>query len=162
VVGWQRALRLEPLASDVRDRLAGTPSFRDGLLGDVPAVPLGTLSALGLLLWIVGWTLLGLADRRPGLARLAPRLLTGAAVTGLVALVAYERIAGRDQVVVVESDRLRDAPAVGAEPDAIVMTGETARVRASQGVWQRVRFSDGREGWIEGRALQSLEIPAAR
>jgi hypothetical protein len=162
VVGWQRALRLEPLASDVRVRLAGTPSFRDGLLGDIPPVPMGALSAIGLLLWIVGWTALALEPRLPGLARSAPRLLGVAAVTGLIILWANERIVGKGQVVVVESDRLREAPAVSAEGGAIVMTGETALVRASQGVWRRVRFSDAREGWIEGRALESLEIPAAR
>lgn len=162
VVGWQRALRLEPLASDVRQRLAATPSFRAGLLGDIPAVPLSAVSAFGLLLWIVGWLAVASASRRPRLARLAPRLLSGAAATALLGLVAHERIAGRDQVVVVESDRLREAPAVGAETGAIVMAGETARIRAAEGVWQRVRFSDGREGWLERRALESLKVPAAR
>ncbi len=162
VVGWQRALRLEPVASDVRQRLAATPSFRDGLLGDIPAVPLSGLSAFGLLLWIVGWLALASASRQPWLARQAPRLLVGAAATALIVLVAHERIAGRNQVVVAESDRLREAPAVGAETGALVMAGETAEVRASEGVWQRVRFSDGREGWLERRGLESLAIPAGR
>lgn len=162
VIGWQRALRLEPLAFDVRQRLAATPSFRDGLLGDIPPVPLGALSISGLLLWVVGWTLIALERRRPGSSRVGSKLLGAAAVVALLVLVGAERLSGRRQVVVLGTDRLRDAPAVGAETGAAVVAGETAQLVATQGVWQRVRFGDGRVGWMERRVLESLELPAAR
>jgi SH3-like domain-containing protein len=42
------------------------------------------------------------------------------------------------------------------------VAGETAQLVATQGVWQRIRFSDGREGWMERRRLESLELPAVR
>ena len=41
------------------------------------------------------------------------------------------------------------------------MAGETAREVASQGVWSRVRFSDGRTGWIETGRLSSLDVERA-
>jgi hypothetical protein len=34
-------------------------------------------------------------------------------------------------------------------------------VRATQGAWSRVAFADDREGWIDARRLESLEVPAA-
>ena len=162
VIGWQRALRLEPLASDVRERLASTPSFNDGLLGDIPPVPLGVLATLGALLWIVGWARLWLDMRRRAGSRWAPRLLGTAVTVALLALVVSERLSGRRQLAVLGTDRLRDAPAVGAETGAGVVAGETAQLVATQGVWQRIRFSDGREGWMERRRLESLELPAVR
>jgi hypothetical protein len=83
-------------------------------------------------------------------------------VTATGTLWLAERLRGERQVVVVAPERLRDAPAVSARPGANVMAAETGTLLASQGVWSRVRFSDQREGWIDGRRLQSLEVPPAR
>lgn len=162
VVGWQRALRLEPLATDVRERLAATPSFRDGLLGDIPPVPPGALVALGALLWVTGWGWLAAGTWKRSSVRIVPRVLGASVVVALLALVVSERLSGRRQFAVLATDRLRNAPAVIAETGAGVVAGETAQLVATQGVWHKVRFFDGREGWMERRALESLEIPAAR
>lgn len=162
VVGWQRALRLEPLAADVRTRLVATPSFRDGLVGDVPPVPVNAAASLGLLLWCAGWALAAWPAALARRSRLAVTCLAGAVVTATGTLWLAERLRGERQVVVVAPERLRDAPAVSARPGANVMAAETGTLLASQGVWSRVRFSDQREGWIDGRRLQSLEVPPAR
>jgi hypothetical protein len=68
---------------------------------------------------------------------------------------------GRGRVVVVEPDRLRSAPALGAEAGAETMRAESARELAAQGVWSRVRFPDGRTGWMETRRLASLDLRRA-
>lgn len=164
VVGWQRALRLEPVAKDVRQRLVGTPSFRDGLLGDIPPVPVNALAMLALGLWIVGWGLTW-SERRGGhivLTRFAPHLLTAAAVVLVVSLATSERLRGQRQVVVTSQLSLRDAPAVGAETGVTIIQGETGRVLSTQGAWDRVRFSDGRQGWIARTMLESLELSRER
>jgi uncharacterized protein YgiM (DUF1202 family) len=38
------------------------------------------------------------------------------------------------------------------------MTGETARQLSREGGWTRIRFDDGRDGWIESRYVASLSI----
>lgn len=157
VVGWQRALRLEPLAGDLRARLRLTPGFRDGLAGDVPPLPVDLLAALGVLCWVAGW-----AGRWSGAPRWSSAALIGAALAGLVALGTAERIRGPRQLVVALAEQLRDAPAMGARPVASVEVGEGAREESRQGNWVRVRFPDGRTGWGDARAFASLEVPRGR
>jgi tetratricopeptide (TPR) repeat protein len=162
-VGWQRALRLEPLASDVRGRLETTPGFRAGLLGDVPPVPIDAAAALGMLLWLGGWGGLALALAQGRTERLAPAgwTVAGGALVGVLTLALAERLSGRDHVVVVEGGLLRSAPVLGAEPGAGVIAGEGGVETVAQGVWSRVRFADGRAGWIETRRLASLDLTRA-
>ncbi|MBC7894183.1 MAG: hypothetical protein H7066_02160, partial [Cytophagaceae bacterium] len=159
VAGWQRALRLEPLADDVRGRLGRTPSFRDGLEGDIPPIPVNGAAALGALLWIAGWVL---AMRRGagGGWSLARTCVVAAMLVGLGSVWLADRLRGDRQVVVVAPDALRDAPAMSARRGAALVVGETGRVRATQGAWSRVQFADAREGWIDARRLESLEVPA--
>ena len=162
-IGWQRALRLEPLAGDVRGRLEATPGFRAGLLGDVPPVPVDGAAALGALLWIGGWGALAWAAwrRRPAWRLGALSALGIGALVGVLTLAVAEVQGGRGRVVVVEPDRLRSAPALGAEAGAETMRAESARELSAQGVWSRLRFPDGRTGWMETRRLASLDLRRA-
>jgi hypothetical protein len=162
-IGWQRALRLEPLAGDVRGRLEATPGFRAGLLGDVPPIPVDGAAAIGALLWIGGWGALAWATwrRRPDRRAAAFGALGLGATVGVLTLAVAEVQGGRGRVVVVEPDRLRSAPALGAEAGAETMRAESARELAAQGVWSRVRFPDGRTGWMETRRLASLDLRRA-
>lgn len=159
-VGWQRALRLEPLAGDVRVRLEATPGFRPGPLGDVPPVPVDGVASLGTLLWTAGWGTLAwaLTRRRRDVHRLAWGAIGAGALTGVMTLAVAETLSGRHRVIVVEADSLRTSPALGAEASSEVVTGEGAVEAAAQGVWSRVRFADGRTGWIETRRLASLDL----
>ncbi len=159
-IGWQRALRLEPLAGDLRGRLESIPGFRSGVLGDIPPVPVDVAAALGTLLWIVGWGGLAwtLARRRGDLRRMAIGAIGGSALIGVMTVALAETISGRHHVVVVHPERLRSSPALGAEESSEVMTGEGAVETAAQGVWSRLRFADGRVGWMESRRLASLDL----
>ena len=159
-IGWQRALRLEPLAGDMRARLEATPGFRPGLVGDVPPIPVDAAASLGTLAWLAGWGGLAwaLAHRRREGRRLAWGAIGAAALLGVVTLALAETLSGRHRVIVLEADRLRASPALGAEAMSEVMAGEGAREVAAQGVWSRVRFADGRSGWLESRRLASLDL----
>jgi hypothetical protein len=162
-VGWQRALRLEPLSADMRDRLDATPGFRDGFLGDVPPVPVSVAESLGAFAWLAGWGLLAVAvrRRRRGWRRIAVATLALAAAIGLGTILLGEIVSGRRHVIVVSPDQLRVAPALASEFAGEVVTGEAAMTTGAQSVWTRVRFSDGRSGWLESRHLASLDIDHA-
>ena len=162
-IGWQRALRLEPLADDVRGRLESTPGFRGGLLGDVPPVPLDAAVALAALTWAVGWGLLAWARRGHRATLRVPALVTigGAALAGLITIALAETLSGRNRVIILDADRLRSAPALGADVSSEVLTGEGAIATSAQGVWTRLRFADGRVGWMQSHRLASLELSRA-
>jgi len=89
---------------------------------------------------------------------LAVGAIAAAVVVMLGTLSLAESLSGRGHVIVVAPERLRTSPALSAELASEVMTGEAARATGAQGVWSRLRFSDGRTGWMETRRLESLEI----
>lgn len=155
-VGWQRALRLEPLADDVRSYLELTPSFDSGPLGDVPPVPLTGLAVFGAAAWIIGWYTPALG-RPAKIRRLTGQVLLGTAGLALFCGLALDDIVtGRHAAVVAVSTRLRTTPALTAESGPEVLPGELARTTGEQTAWTRVRLRDGRVGWIETRFLRSL------
>jgi hypothetical protein len=158
VIGWQRALRLEPTAIDMRGRLGATPGFRDGLLGEIPPVPVTALGWLGMISWLAGWALLV----RPARRRLAVATVVFGALALVAATGARQRHAGEDRVVVVLPERLRTVPALGVDvgpaSGSSTGAGETAARLSEEGAWTRLRFADGREGWLETRRLESLAI----
>jgi len=162
-VGWQRALRLEPLAADVRVRLEATPGFRAGALGDVPPIPLDAAAALGALLWIGAWGTLAWGAVRGRRGSRTPALVAMGcgAMVGLATIELARVLSGRDHYVVVSTGRLHSAPALGAEVASDVMSGEAAEAIGAQGVWTRLRFPDGRSGWLETRRLASLDLTRA-
>ncbi len=157
VLGWQRALRLDPTADDLRDRLARVRAPQDVGVARVPAIPRGVTSAVALLLWLVGW---GMVARRCWRRRPALRLaiitvvIAGSAAVG--ARLLEDRLEGRSLAVVVDPGPLRALPALGAEGESVPMVGEVARVVQRQGVWTRVSLDGGRDGWIASERLAPL------
>ncbi len=157
VVGWQHALRLDPLADDLRDRLVRVRAPQDVGVAFVPAVPARAPSALALLLWIAGWLAVARRcwQRRPALRlTIATLVIAGSAATG--ARMFEERVEGRDLAVVIDPGPLRTLPALGSEGGAVPMVGEVARVVERQGVWTRVALDGDREGWIASERLALL------
>ncbi len=156
-LGWQRALRLEPLATDVRDRLELLSGASQGA-ASVPPVPMLPIALLAAGLWGAGW--LGLAwrgwRRRPGGARLAMWLVSGAAIVGAVAAGLEDRLAARDLAVVGRGASLHVLPVLSSERGASVFTGEVARVTERRGGWTHVRAGGDREGWLESADLLSI------
>jgi tetratricopeptide (TPR) repeat protein len=168
---WQRALRLQPLAADARERLDLVHTATFGALGWVPPVPVTALLWSGALLWCIAWVLAALtlyASRKgtitkSNVARLrAQRRLsyvfgTVAVLALLVALDVDQRAAARSLSVLRTSARLSSDPALGGETTGSAVIGEVARVSQRQGAWSRVVLDGDREGWVESSALISLE-----
>jgi hypothetical protein len=160
-IGWQRALRLDPLAGDVRSRLDLTPGFGGSALSNVPPVTESTVALVGGTAWVLGWigAALGIWRRRVGLRYLAYGLgivAVSCAVLGVRVREAYE---ARRLAVVLEPARLRSLPVLGSEAGAPVLTGEVARTVRAEGVWTLVRLGDDREGWIESDQLEPIARP---
>ena len=157
VVGWQRALRLDPLADDLRDRLARVRAPQDLGVARVPPIPARAPSALALLLWLAGWIAVARLcwRRRPALRlTLVTLIVAGAAAVG--ARLFEDRLEGRDLVVVTDPGPLRSLPALGAEGGAVPLVGEVARVVRRQGVWTRIALDGDRDGWIASERLAPL------
>lgn len=159
-IGWQRALRLEPLAEDVRGRLEQTPGFSSGMFGDVPPIPIGAGAILGALLWCGGWGVLAYSVRAKlhALRRPSVVAIVSALVVGVAAVAIDEETSGKRQVVVTAPDALRSSPALAADRAGEVLAGESARANGVQGIWTRIKMSDGRSGWIETRRVASLDV----
>lgn len=160
VLAWQRALRLDPLAGDVRDRLAITPGYAPHTLAFVPAIPLRAAVMLTALAWCVAWGAAGAATLRRD-----RRWRTTAALAGVFAVVlaalawrASETAIARHVAVVDQTTSLRAIPALGGEASGRALIGEVAEIRRAQGVWSRVRLSD-REGWMETDRLRPIALP---
>ncbi len=157
VVGWQRALRLDPTADDLRDRLARVRAPQDVGVARVPAIPRGVPSALALALWLAGWAMVARRcwRRRPAMRlAIATLVLAGSAATG--ARLLEDRLEGRSLAVVVDPGPLRALPALGADGESVPMVGEVARVVQRQGVWTRISLDGGRDGWIASERLAPL------
>jgi hypothetical protein len=85
--------------------------------------------------------------------------LMASALLGITGVGVSSTFSGRRMAVVVHAERLRNAPALGADAAEEVVTGEVARITGVQGAWTRLRLRDGRSGWMEGHRLVSLESP---
>lgn len=157
VVGWQRALRLDPLAEDLRGRLALVRAPQDVGVARVPPIPPRAPSVLALLLWLAGWIVVARAcwRRRPALRlAIATLVIAGCAATG--ARLFEDLLEGRGLAVVTDPAPLRTLPALGAEGGAVPLVGEVARVVRRQGVWTHVSLDGGRDGWIASERLAPL------
>jgi len=163
VIGWQRALRLDPLSGDVRSRLDLTPGFGGSALANVPPLTEFTAAAVGGGAWLLGWLLLAVGIwRRKAAFRYAAYALGIIAVASAIAGVRVrEAFDARRLAVVVDADHLRSLPVLGGEPGAPVLTGEVARTVREEGVWSLVRLGDDREGWLETDHLEPIARPWA-
>ena len=132
--------------------------LRSGILGDVPVIPVNAAALAAAVCWVVAWTAAVVVVRRRSAPARAVAWAAGtlAAVLGLVTFRAEAASEGRRLAVVVEGERLRTLPALGAEQGPAALTGEVAHAIAEQGVWTHVRLSDGRVGWLESERLQRL------
>ncbi len=114
-IGWQRALRLDPLSGDVRSRLDLTPGFGGSALANVPPLTESTAAAIGGGAWLLGWLVLAVGIwRRKAAFRYAAYVLGIVAVASAIAGVRVrEAFEARRLAVVVDADRLRSLPVLG-------------------------------------------------
>jgi tetratricopeptide (TPR) repeat protein len=162
LVGWQRALRLEPLATDVRDRLDVLSPTVPSSLGFVPAVPPLPLAALAGILWVIAWLSLAWQARTRGAG--APPLRAGMPVTIALAALVFatstfvldRRINAPDLAVVAHDAPLHVLPALASDRGATLRTGDFARILEAEGAWARVSADGGRQGWMDASALTPI------
>jgi hypothetical protein len=162
VVGWQRALRLEPLASDVRDRLSQLRPTSFNSVGFVAPLPPSLVAWGALALWCVAWLFDALRlRRRRRSTRLVTTLLVAAGLLAIVAIDLTDRLDGRALLVVRRTVPLATSPALGAEVLGNAETGEIGRAVRREGVWTQLRFDGDREGWVASSNLVPLDATAS-
>ena len=160
VAAWQRALRLEPLASDVRDRVELAHALTWTSAGFVPPFSAAWFFNLAAVLWFVAWGTAAYRARsrerwnRRGLTVLC----TAAVVMAIVGFGLADRMSGRRLGVLRTTASLRSDPELGGERGATAIIGEVVRITGRQGAWTRVVLDDGRDGWLEASDLVSLDV----
>jgi tetratricopeptide (TPR) repeat protein len=157
VVGWQRALRLDPTDADARANLARVRAPQEVGVARVLPIP-GTLAiSAALLLWLTGWAL---AARQAWRRRPALRLALLALVVGGAALALAwrheQRLEGVNLVVVTSPAPLRSFPSLGAETKSTPLRGEVGEVIERTGVWVRLRLEGNRDGWLPREQVTPL------
>jgi tetratricopeptide (TPR) repeat protein len=163
VLGWQRALRLEPTASDLRDRLQLTEGQAFGTNSFVPPVSSTVTLWLAVGAWLTAWLIAAVLAFRKSLRwRVGVRRWAYAA--GIVAVLLLlggldldQLLAARNYIVLRSTTRLSSDPALGGETKGTAVIGEVARAVRRQGPWTLVTLDDEREGWVESSTLASLE-----
>lgn len=161
--GWQRALRLEPTATDLRDRLQLAEPNGFGSIGYVAPVSSSVAFWVAAAAWCVGWLLAVVvafwrkAPHRVGIRRWAYAASMVGAFMLFAALELDQQQAARNLTVVRSTSRISSDPALGGEAKGTAVIGEVARAIRRQGVWTLVSLDDDRQGWIESDRLLSLE-----
>lgn len=155
VVGWQRALRLEPGAEELRERLArvSAPQHRIAQVWPVSPLP---LFALGLALWLGGWGWAAGRARQRRASRWPLLVIVPGALCLATAVLIERQLAATNAVVIADRSPLRSLPALGADAGAVPMTGEVAKVLERRGVWLRLELDGGRTGWYPAERARSL------
>jgi BatD DUF11 like domain len=159
VAAWQRALRIEPLASDLRDRVELVHALPWSSAGYVPPLPAPWVFNLAALLWLAAWGLAAHAAsrNRPVGSRAVMTLALTAGVLAIGGFALNERLSGKHLAVMRQTASLSTDPQLGGERGATAIIGEVVRVTGRQGAWSRVRLDDGRDGWIENATIVSLD-----
>ncbi|MCL4212916.1 MAG: BatD family protein [Gemmatimonadales bacterium] len=156
VLGWQRALRLDPLARDLRPLLQRVRAPQSRGAAQVWAVPILPVAALAFLLWCGAWGLLAWQARRGTLRARAFLLVVPGLACALLAYGLETRLRAQSLVVIAGAEPLRNLPALGADPGAMPLVGEIARVRERRGVWLRLELEAGRSGWYPAERAYAL------
>jgi hypothetical protein len=156
VLGWQRALRLEPLATDARDALVLVDLPVDESFGDVPPLPVATLAIIAASLWCLAWIAVAIRARKAGATAVALGGIALSITLAAVAFTAHSVVTGRGLAVVDATGALRTVPALAAEYGAMARVGEVARIAERRGDWTRIALAGAREGWVENALLVRL------
>ena len=160
VIAWQRAARLDPLASDVQERLALLPAGARGGLADVPMIPVTVLAVTGVVAWFTAWLLFFLAWRRVEgngwLNSIGAVLIVIALAAGGTAWWGYRKLDPAGLAVVRRPETLRAAPGFEAASAGGVSTGDVVRMLGVQEGWFRVMLTDDRQGWVPASRLAPL------
>jgi tetratricopeptide (TPR) repeat protein len=157
VLGWQRALRLEPTNAEIRAHLASLRVPQDSNYARVLPIPGMVAVVIAVLFWVSGWVVTARQSwRRHSGWRVG---LITAVAGGVLLWFAYEiegRLEGRSLVVITGQAPLRNLPSLTAESRSTPMPGEVASVITRQGVWVHLRLDGAREGWMPAERVAPL------
>jgi hypothetical protein len=158
---WQRAMRLDPLDDESRDRVEAFAPSVIRADGYVPPIPVSAIAIAALAFWVAAWTLLALPMRmRPPAGRsIAGGALSIAVVLLLGALELSERVDPAPLGVLRQTRQLTEAPGSAAAV-ATGNIGETGRIGAREGAWVRIAIDPTRSGWVPASSVLPLDAPA--
>jgi hypothetical protein len=162
VMGWQRALRLDPLDEESRERLTLVHPVLIGAPSYVPPLPVDALAIAALALWIGAWIALAVqASRRtPHLRPVAGGGLALAIAALAGALELQDRASVRGLGVLRHTRDLLNAPSADAQPAAAASAGEVGTLGVREGSWVRLALDGSRAGWIPAAAVLPLDAAA--
>jgi hypothetical protein len=161
VIAWQRAVRLDPLADDLRENLLLLPSgARDGI-AEIPMVPVSVFGYAGALGWIAGWGVFAWflwrkrANRAvtPAVRVFAITAIVASAVSAGASAWGARQLRSTGLAVVVRPETMRSGPEGDTDALGGVGTGDVVRVEQQKQLWARVQHADGRQGWLPGDHL---------
>ena len=160
-LGWQRALRLDPLDGETRERLAAVQPPLIGAPSYVPPIPVNALALAALALWSAAWIALAVQAMRrtAGVRPLAGGALAIALVALVTALELQDRAEVRGLGVVRRTRDLLDAPSTEGMSAASANAGEVGALSVREGTWVRLVLDGGRAGWIPAAAVLPLDAP---
>jgi hypothetical protein len=148
--GWQRALRLDPLDAESRERLSAVAPIAIDATGYVPPLPVNLLAGGALALWALAWLALALPPaRRPAAVRgLGGGAIVVAVVALLTALELEQRLEPRGLAVLRGPLTLLEDPSPAGAPSGSGVVGEVGRVGPREGEWVRITLDGARAGWV--------------
>jgi hypothetical protein len=159
VQGWQRAVRLDPIAPDLRNRIELVHGLPIRGAGFVLPIPYNGAFLLAAACWACAWLLAALRAHRR--TRTLSRLDLGLVVlAGLALLLGFydgDRLNARGLAVVRSATAVSTDPALGGGHSGAAMTGDVLRVDGESGVWSLVTLDDSHTGWIESANLIPLD-----
>jgi tetratricopeptide (TPR) repeat protein len=159
VLGWQRALRLDPLDDEVRDHLAAVQAPLLGTPAYVPPAPVDAVALAALVLWLGAWLALAVQAirRTPHVRPLAGGALVLAVVALAAALELQDRANVRGLGVVRRARDLRESPSPDGPAVAAAAAGEVGALGAREGAWVRIVLDGARAGWLPAAAVLPLD-----
>ena len=160
VRAWQRALRLDPLDAESRDRLDAVARSPIRAPGYVAPLPVNLLALAALAGWIGAWLLLAVppANRPENGRAIAGGALSVAVVLLLAALEIADRLEPHGLAVLRTSRSLLQAPGASLAL-ATANIGETGTLGAREGAWVRIAFDGARAGWVPVASVLALDAP---
>ena len=178
----ERALRMSPDDADVLANLAIARKFRVDLLKDAPeeaeAGSGDTVSSVSsqivqntradlwtatfLALWLLGWVLVFV--RRASASHATPLLFTGVTLlllslpaAAVVACHLWSADHEQDAVVLADVLPVREGPGNGFRTGFEIHEGLTVQITDQESGFQRIRLSNGLQGWVPAQGLAKIK-----
>jgi len=157
---WQRALRVDPLDAESRERFAAIQATTLGDPAYVPPMPLDAIALGALVAWLAGWLLLALPTARLDALRSVGGGAIVVALLGFGTMFELQRRSKLSGLGAVRASRsLLAAPVPDAEGVASIVAGEVGALGLREGAWVRITIDGERAGWLPIASILPLDQP---